>query len=66
MIIFSQWIVKYLYLKEVAYILWVLWSKVHMVQVPFIMIKKIFLYCITDFLAASYCATETNQIMLYS
>jgi len=63
MLIFSQWIVKYFYLKEVSYILWTVWSKVHMVQVPTIMITK--MYCITDFLAASYCATKTGQIMWY-
>lgn len=34
-----------------------------MVKVPIIMITKIYLYCITDFLAASYCATKTGQIM---
>lgn len=36
-----------------------------MVQVPVIMITKIYLYCITDFLAASYCANKTGQIMCY-
>jgi hypothetical protein len=65
MLIFPQSIVKYFYFREVACILWTLWSKVHMVLVPVVMITTIYLYCITDFLAASHCATKTGQFMWY-